>query len=72
MRFQKSFVKLNTKKSIQLAELDPKAMLIGDNPRLIDEWQNAPRLLDAVRREVDNRGKRGQRAFIQDLADLPI
>ena len=32
MRYQKSFVKLNTKQSIALAKLDPKSVLVGDNP----------------------------------------
>ena len=54
MRFQKSFVKLNTKKSIQLAELDPKAMLIGDNPRLIDEWQTVPDIWNAIKDDLDD------------------
>ena len=35
--------------------------LEGDTPRLIDEWQNVPAILDAVKFEVDHRhGKRGQ------------
>lgn len=32
---------------------------IGDNPRLIDEWQMAPVLWDAVRTAVDERGEEG-------------
>ena len=35
-------------------------LLIGDTPRLIDEWQIAPKLWDAVRYEVDSRGDVGQ------------
>ena len=54
MRFQKSFVKLNTKKSIQLAELDPKATLVGDNPRLIDEWQTVPDIWNAIKDDLDD------------------
>lgn len=42
MRFQKSFVKLNTRQSIELAALDPRATLQGEYPRLIDEWQRSP------------------------------
>jgi len=35
-------------------------LLKGENPRLIDEWQMAPVLWDAVRFEVDKRGDAGQ------------
>jgi hypothetical protein len=31
------------------AELDPRLLLDGDTPRLLDEWQRTPRLWDAVR-----------------------
>ena len=46
--------------NIQMAELNPKRLLRGDTPRLIDEWQLAPKLWDAVRFEVDHRGELGQ------------
>lgn len=45
---------------IQLASISPKNLLEGDVPRLIDEWQIAPKLWDAVRYEVDRRGEFGQ------------
>ena len=38
MRFQKSYIKLNTESRIRLARLNPKQALVGDKPRLIDEW----------------------------------
>jgi predicted AAA+ superfamily ATPase len=41
------------------AETKPSLLLKGENPRLIDEWQVAPVLWDAVRTEVDKRGKDG-------------
>ena len=44
----------------QLAEISPSFALEGDTPRLIDEWQEVPSLWDAVRFEVDKRGKKGQ------------
>ena len=44
---------------LQMAELDPSNLLIGKNPRLIDEWQTAPQLWDAVRFDVDQRGEQG-------------
>ena len=46
--------------NIELAKLNPGIILKGETPRLIDEWQLAPELWDAVRYEVDHRHKRGQ------------
>src|SRR5699024_10834722 len=42
------------------AGIDPRLLLDGATPRLLDEWQRAPRLWDAVRRAVDDRGSPGQ------------
>lgn len=38
----------------------PSLLLQGDTPRLIDEWQDAPVLWDAVRTMVDKRNEPGQ------------
>lgn len=38
------------------AEAKPSNLLKGETPRLIDEWQDAPILWDAVRTEIDKRG----------------
>ncbi|XQU21961.1 ATP-binding protein [Gardnerella sp. DNF00186] len=46
--------------NIAMSELSPKRLLNGDTPRLIDEWQLAPKLWDAIRFEVDHRSKLGQ------------
>lgn len=46
--------------NIAMAELNPKRLLKGAAPRLIDEWQIAPKLWDAIRFEVDHRGELGQ------------
>lgn len=46
--------------NITMAELSPKRLLQGATPRLIDEWQLAPKLWDAIRFEVDHRGELGQ------------
>ncbi len=43
----------------RLAEMSPFLVLQGDNPRLIDEWQDVPALWDAVRIETDKRGEKG-------------
>ena len=37
----------------------PSLLLKGDTPRLIDEWQDAPVIWDAVRTMVDSRGEPG-------------
>ena len=42
------------------AKTKPSNLLKGETPRLIDEWQDAPLLWDAVRTAVDERGKTGQ------------
>ena len=44
----------------QLAAINPKGVLTGETPRLIDEWQTAPQIWDAVRYEVDHRDNDGQ------------
>ena len=53
MLYQKSFVKLNTKQAITMARMNPKAVLVGENPRLIDEWQKAPDIWNQVKDELD-------------------
>lgn len=47
------------RRNLQLADQDPQSLLAGDTPRLIDEWQEAPKLWDTVRFEVDHRGQDG-------------
>ena len=42
------------------AQVDPRSILDGDTPRLIDEWQLAPGIWNAVRRASDDRRKPGQ------------
>jgi predicted AAA+ superfamily ATPase len=42
------------------ANTKPSILLKGETPRLIDEWQDAPVLWDAVRLQVDERGLKGQ------------
>ncbi len=41
--------------NLQLADISPRSLLQGATPRLIDEWQMAPRLWDAIRFEADHR-----------------
>lgn len=53
MLYQKSFVKLNTKQAISMARMDPKGALMGEKPRLIDEWQKAPDIWNQVKDDLD-------------------
>lgn len=41
-------------------EIDPKIVLTGDVPRLLDEWQEFPQIWNYVRREADERKRKGQ------------
>lgn len=52
-----------------LADINPSALLEGDTPRLIDEWQIAPKLWDAIRFEVDHRNTEGN--FILTGSSVP-
>lgn len=60
----------NVSQNLAMAELNPKRLLKGETPRLIDEWQVAPKLWDAVRFEVDHRDGPGQ--FILTGSSVPI
>ena len=53
MLYQKSFVKLNTKQAIAMARMNTKAVLKGETPRLIDEWQKAPDIWNQVKDDLD-------------------
>ena len=55
--------------NIQLADISPSTLLEGATPRLIDEWQIAPKLWDAVRFAVDHRSGRG--LFILTGSSVP-
>lgn len=45
--------------NVELAAEKPSVLLRGEKPRLIDEWQEAPQLWDAVRFSVDRERARG-------------
>ncbi len=55
--------------NLTLAEINPELLLQGEVPRLIDEWQIAPKLWDAIRYEVDHRNAEGQ--FILTGSSVP-
>jgi len=56
--------------NISMSELNPKRLLKGETPRLIDEWQLAPKLWDAIRFEVDHRAELGQ--FVLTGSAVPV
>jgi hypothetical protein len=56
--------------NVQMSEIDPGRLLVGETPRLIDEWQIAPKIWDAVRYEVDMRDEEGQ--FILTGSAVPV
>ncbi|MBR0172342.1 MAG: ATP-binding protein [Lachnospiraceae bacterium] len=59
----KSFIELQDedkrKGYLSVANTQPSKLLIGENPRLIDEWQDAPEIWGAVRKSVDDRQEAG-------------
>ena len=55
---------------IRAAELTPETLLAGPVPRLIDEWQLAPSIWNAIRAEIDRRGQPGQ--FILTGFAVPV
>ena len=73
-QISKSFIEMDNPKSrdsnINFAKIAPEIILDGEVPRLIDEWQVAPILWDAVRHEVDKRSLMGQ--FILTGSSVPM
>lgn len=57
----KSQINFQTDPSVPTAMAsDPRILLLGDSPRLIDEWQDYPLIRNVVRHEVDERKEYGQ------------
>ena len=63
-QFAKSVLELQNPKTrennLEIANTRPDLLLEGDKPRLIDEWQDAPKIWDAIRYDVDNTGLKNQ------------
>ncbi|MDD3477359.1 MAG: DUF4143 domain-containing protein [Candidatus Izemoplasmatales bacterium] len=59
----KSFINMqdpkNKRNYIKAAQLEPQILLEGESPRLIDEWQVAPELWDAIRNDIDEKQTQG-------------
>ena len=65
-----SVVRFDADEQIRIRmEIDPKSVLTGAAPRLLDEWQEYPRIWNYVRREVDERKQKG--LFILTSSETP-
>ena len=60
LRMAKSNIRLVTRRNIELARMEPHNTLLGEQPRLIDEWQTVPELWDEVRAWADEKPGFGQ------------
>ena len=58
------------KENIVKADIAPQDLLTGATPRLLDEWQIAPKLWDAIRFESDHRNGYGH--FILTGSSVPV
>ena len=60
----------NLRQNLMMAQTDPAFLLKGDYPRLIDEWQIAPELWDAIRFDVDHADEDGR--YILTGSAMPL
>ena len=58
-----SQIMLGESEANEYAETTPKGALSGEYPRLVDEWQDVPRLWDTARRLIDFENKKGMYVF---------
>ncbi len=60
-QFAKSIVSFDQDEQVSmLMQTAPQRLLLGETPRLIDEWQEFPKIWSYVRHEVDNRNEVAQ------------
>ena len=60
-QFAKSILQIDRDEQVPvIMGIDPKILLSGATPRLLDEWQEQPKLWNYVRHEVDERKSKGQ------------
>ena len=60
-QFANSILNLDQDEQVPLLmETAPQRLLLGNTPRLIDEWQEHPKIWNYVRHEVDNRQQAAQ------------
>lgn len=68
--FAKSEIRLNTKSAIEIARIEPSNVLLGEKPRLIDEWQTVPDLWNQAKAWIDENPGFGQ--FIFTGSSTPV
>jgi uncharacterized protein len=60
-QFSNSILEMDRDRQVPIVmATDPKILLNGATPRLIDEWQEQPEIWNYVRHEVDDRQQKGQ------------
>ncbi len=60
-QYAKSVLEIDRDKQVPIVmATNPQLLLVGDTPRLIDEWQEEPEIWNYVRHEVDDRKTKGQ------------
>lgn len=60
-QFAKSILQVDRDEQVPVVmNIDPKILLSGATPRLLDEWQEQPKLWNYVRHEIDDRKEKGQ------------
>lgn len=60
-QYAKSVLEVDRDKQVPIIiATNPQLLLIGNTPRLIDEWQEQPEIWNYVRHEVDDRKEKGQ------------
>ncbi len=61
--YAKSFIEFQDEeqrdKYLSVVEHSPSKLLIGDKPRLFDEWQDAPKIWGTIRKSIDDEQKTG-------------
>jgi predicted AAA+ superfamily ATPase len=63
LRHSNSALFLGNEDANSFAALNPMDALEGERPRLIDEWQDVPKLWDFARRDIDLSNRRGMYIF---------
>ena len=62
--FSKSFIEFQDENKrdnyLLIANTQPSDLLIGEKPRLFDEWQDAPKIWGAIRKDIDDNNLIGQ------------
>jgi predicted AAA+ superfamily ATPase len=60
-QYAKSILEMDRDKQVPIImATNPQLLLVGNTPRLIDEWQEQPEIWNYIRHEVDDRKTKGQ------------